>query len=56
MNRRATPPTPTVPACADCIRLENQEQAAELEGDLSRAIDYRVLLRRHRAEAHKGQQ
>lgn len=56
MKRRATPPTPVRPACAECIRIENQEQAAELEGDLSGAIDCRVLLRRHRAEAHKGEQ
>lgn len=56
MERRATPPAPARPACADCIRLENQETAAELEGDLSRAVDFRVMLRRHRAEAHAGEQ
>lgn len=58
MNRRAQAPTPTppAPACAECIRLDNQRQAAELDGDLSRAVDCRVLLRRHRADAHRGEQ
>lgn len=56
MNRRPTAPTPAVPACVECIRLENQEQAAELDGDLSRAVDCRVMLRRHRADAHGGDQ
>ncbi|MEU3102914.1 hypothetical protein [Streptomyces griseoflavus] len=54
MNRRAKAPTPTPPACAECARLDNLRQAAELEGDLSRATDCRVLLRRHRADAHTG--
>lgn len=52
MKRKATPPTPPRPACAECARLDNQRQAAETEGDLSRATDCRVLLNRHRAEAH----
>lgn len=60
MDRRATPPTPApavpVPACADCIRMENQQHTAEHEGDLSGAVDWRVKLRRHRAEVHEVQQ
>ncbi|MFD8151759.1 hypothetical protein ACFV28_13540 [Streptomyces sp. NPDC059720] len=52
MKRRAQAPAPTPPACAECARLDNLRQAAENEGDLSRATDCRVLLRRHRADAH----
>lgn len=55
MKRKATPPVPPRPACAECTRLDNLRQAAETEGDLSRATDCRVLLRRHRAAAHKGE-
>jgi len=36
------------------VRLDNERQAAERERDLSRAIDCRILLRRHRAAAHPG--
>ncbi|MFF0894751.1 hypothetical protein [Streptomyces sp. NPDC003278] len=56
MNRRAPAPTQAAPACAECVRIENQEQAAQLDGDLSRAVDMRVMLRRHRAEDHGGEQ
>ena len=54
MNRRAQSPTPTPPKCAECVRLDNERQAAERERDLSRAIDCRILLRRHRAAVHPG--
>jgi hypothetical protein len=54
MQRRATAPAPTPPACAECTRLQNEAQAAQSEGDLSRASDCRVLLNRHRASAHPG--
>ncbi|MFD8911743.1 hypothetical protein [Streptomyces sp. NPDC059575] len=50
------PPALADPACAECVRLQNEQYAAEREGDLSRAVDCRVLLRRHRAAAHDGEQ
>ncbi|MFD8915653.1 hypothetical protein [Streptomyces sp. NPDC059575] len=49
-------PHTAAPACAECVRLENEQYAAEREGDLSRAVDCRVLLRRHRADDHKAEQ
>lgn len=55
MKRRTQAPAPTPPACAECARLNNEHQAANLDGDLSRATDCRVLLRRHRADAHTGE-
>jgi len=54
MQRRAQAPAPTPPACAECTRLDNAQRAADADGDRSRAVDLRVLLRRHRAAAHPG--
>lgn len=56
MDRKAPAqrPTPAAPGCAECVRLDDQRRTAELDGDLSRAVDCRVLLRRHRAAAHPG--
>ncbi|GGW83181.1 hypothetical protein GCM10010340_70670 [Streptomyces griseoloalbus] len=53
MKSRATVPAPTLPDCAECTRLRTAERTAENEGDQSRAIDCRVLLRRHLAAAHR---
>ncbi|MEU1082296.1 hypothetical protein ABZ368_19105 [Streptomyces sp. NPDC005908] len=52
MKRRAQPPTPTPPACAECARFTNLARAAEAEGDHSRATDMRVLLHRHQNAGH----
>jgi len=54
MQRRAPAPTPARPACAECTRLDNLQREADARRDYSRAIDFRVLLRRHRAEQHQA--
>jgi hypothetical protein len=56
MQRRATAPAPTPPGCAECARLRSELEAAESERDYSRALDCRILYRRHRAAAHPGAQ
>ena len=33
--------------CAECVRLEREKEAACKAGDLSKATDCTVLLRRH---------
>ncbi|MEU6443711.1 hypothetical protein [Streptomyces sp. NPDC047046] len=48
-----TSPTDTEP-CATCHAWRSAERDAEAERDYSRAADCRVLLRRHRADAHGG--
>ena len=52
MKRRAQPPMPTPPACAECARFTNLARAADAAGDKSAAVDWRVLLRRHRSTGH----
>ncbi|MFE4413088.1 hypothetical protein [Streptomyces sp. NPDC056821] len=52
MDRKATAPARAVPGCAECTRLKNQRETAEKENDYSRVSDCRVLLARHRADAH----
>jgi hypothetical protein len=39
-------------ACDECTRLDEQETAAILSGDESRAADLRVMRRRHNTQAH----
>lgn len=57
MQRRARATKPTPPACAECARLKTEEEAAERQGDWSRASDCRVLLHRHwKAAGHGGEQ
>ncbi|WP_345620505.1 hypothetical protein [Streptomyces ziwulingensis] len=54
MDRRTPAPTPTAHACTTCARLTAAKQRAHDERDHSRETDCRVLLARHRAEAHGG--
>ncbi|MGJ3559482.1 hypothetical protein ACR6C2_15065 [Streptomyces sp. INA 01156] len=42
--------------CAECVRLSNEQEAAHAEGDYSRESDCRVLIARHRAAAHEGEE
>ncbi|MER6111727.1 hypothetical protein ACWGPD_33900 [Streptomyces hirsutus] len=55
MDRRTPDPVQAAPACAECVRLSNEQQAANAEGDYSRESDCRVLLARHRAAEHGGE-
>ncbi|MGC5363708.1 hypothetical protein ACPXCE_18855 [Streptomyces sp. DT24] len=49
------PPHVPVPGasagCRECEELRLEEALANDEGDLSTAVDYRILLRRHRKTA-----
>ncbi|WP_199822064.1 hypothetical protein [Streptomyces sp. NRRL S-37] len=56
MDRRAAAPAPAAPACAECTRLTSEQETAQDERDHSRASDCRVLLARHHAETHGGEQ
>ncbi|MGE9696982.1 MULTISPECIES: hypothetical protein [unclassified Streptomyces] len=44
-------PKPAVSPCAHCAQLTREEREAEERGDLSRAVDCRVLISRH---PHEG--
>ncbi|WP_432160623.1 hypothetical protein [Streptomyces sp. NRRL F-5630] len=44
-------PNQTVSHCALCDQLTREEREAEERGDLSRAVDCRVLISRH---PHEG--
>lgn len=56
MDRRTPPPATAPPACSECVRLGNEQRTAHAEGDYSRESDCRVLLTRHRAAAHEGEE
>jgi hypothetical protein len=43
---------PFEPGCAECTRLRAAEAAARIAHDHSRAVDYRVLARRHLRDLH----
>ena len=55
MDRRAQAPAAPPSECDKCARLDAEQRAAGARGDYSRGVDYRVLLRRHRAAAHQQQ-
>lgn len=38
--------------CTECVRLRAERERARARGDLSRASDCVVLLRRHQAAVH----
>ncbi|WP_176732171.1 hypothetical protein [Streptomyces sp. LcepLS] len=40
-------PDPTVTHCVVCTQLAREERETEGRGDLSRAVDCRVLISRH---------
>ena len=40
-------------ACAECVRLEREREAARVVGDWSRVTDCAVLLRRHQEHRRK---
>ena len=40
--------------CAECVRLEREQEAARKSGDLSRATDCVVLLSRHPDHGKRG--
>ncbi|WP_261955555.1 hypothetical protein [Streptomyces nigrescens] len=48
------PQTGPAAGCATCAELLRAAAAAEKAGDFSKAVDYRVLLRRHRPQ-HGGE-
>ncbi|MBU7596297.1 hypothetical protein JGS22_001245 [Streptomyces sp. P38-E01] len=43
-----------VAGCAECVRLRREREAASLTGELSREVDWTVLLQRHMVSEHQA--